>query len=90
MKLTREYFDNRELGDPIPEGMSQEEYEEQSLVCLAEKWEGKEYLQDEPVPLYTKTGWYFKAHAQHHSRGPFLTLQDVEDTAKKLLKNQTQ
>jgi hypothetical protein len=42
------------------------------------------------TPLYTKTGWYFKAHAQHHSRGPFLTLQDAENAAKKLLKNQTQ
>ena len=42
------------------------------------------------TPLYTKTGWYFKARSQHHSRGPFLTLQDAENAAKELFKKHMQ
>jgi hypothetical protein len=42
------------------------------------------------TPLFTKSGWYFKARTQRHSRGPFLTLQDAEDAAKELFKSHTQ
>jgi len=42
------------------------------------------------TPLYTKTGWYFKTHLQHHSRGPFLTLQDAENAAKEQFKKHIQ
>ena len=37
------------------------------------------------TPLFTKTGWYFKARTQRHSKGPFLILQDAENAAKNLL-----
>jgi len=42
------------------------------------------------TPLYTKTGWYFKARTQRHSRGPFLTLQDAENAAKEQFKDHVQ
>ena len=41
------------------------------------------------TPLYTQTGWYFKARAQRHSRGPFPMLRDAKSAANMQLKRHT-
>ncbi len=57
---------------------------------LAARYANKKVCFFHLTPLFTKTGWYFKARTRRHSRGPFLMLHDAENAAKKLLKNQTQ
>ncbi|MEA3302863.1 MAG: hypothetical protein U9Q75_06280 [Pseudomonadota bacterium] len=53
---------------------------------LAARYTNKKVCFFHLTPLFTKTGWYFKARRQRHSRGPFLMLQDAEKAAKNLLK----
>ncbi len=53
---------------------------------LAARYTNKKVCFFHLTPLFTKTGWYFKARTQRHSRGPFLVLQDAENAAKSLFR----
>jgi hypothetical protein len=57
---------------------------------LAAKYTNKKVCFFHLTPLYTETGWYFKARTQRHSRGPFPLLRDAENAARELFAKHTQ